>query len=338
MALLAMRSCWALVALAALAAWRPGPGVRADGAFRCPTCTQERISRCPPAPPTSECVELVREPGCGCCSACALVEGAPCGVYTARCGFGLRCVPRGGTERPLHELIEGLGHCVRAGDAGGPTAEADTAGAERGDLGEHDEAEESHEVSAGVAHGWHGGRGRAPPAPQSPVVAAIAPPRTKPLQSAKADAVERSLHKAQENARFLGRPNGMKEDPFGIRPLNKKTPSQCQTELEQVLTRLGMLQLSDRDKSPEGLYPMRIPNCDRRGLYISKQCKPSLDGRRGECWCVDPYTGRQVTGSPVLRGDPDCQRFLTPTRAGRDDPPSGAAAKTKPPPTRPPPA
>ncbi|XP_060786286.1 insulin-like growth factor-binding protein 2-B [Neoarius graeffei] len=81
----------------------------AEVVFRCPSCTAEQQAACP-KPPTP-CTELVREPGCGCCPVCALQLGEPCGVYTARCGSGLRCSPSEGAEMPLDELVRGLGSC-----------------------------------------------------------------------------------------------------------------------------------------------------------------------------------------------------------------------------------
>nr|XP_033773281.1 insulin-like growth factor-binding protein 4 [Geotrypetes seraphini] len=80
-----------------------------DEAIQCPLCSDERLSRC--KMPVG-CEELVREPGCGCCATCALGKGMPCGVYTTRCGSGLRCYPPRGTEKPLHTLMNGQGACT----------------------------------------------------------------------------------------------------------------------------------------------------------------------------------------------------------------------------------
>lgn len=40
------------------------------------------------------------------------------------------------------------------------------------------------------------------------------------------------------------------------------------------------------------------------------QCKMSLHGQRGECWCVDPHTGRPIPSAPTVRGDPNCSQYL----------------------------
>ncbi|KAK2108513.1 Insulin-like growth factor-binding protein 2 [Saguinus oedipus] len=102
-------------------------GARAEVLFRCPPCTPERLAACgpPPVAPSASvagttpvpCAELVREPGCGCCSVCARLEGEACGVYTPRCGQGLRCYPRPGSELPLQALVMGAGTCQKLRDA-----------------------------------------------------------------------------------------------------------------------------------------------------------------------------------------------------------------------------
>ncbi|KAM8794081.1 insulin-like growth factor-binding protein 6 [Eudromia elegans] len=53
--------------------------------------------------------------------------GEPCGVYTAGCARGLRCIPRAGERAPLRALLRGTGVCralrLRARPAGtGPPA------------------------------------------------------------------------------------------------------------------------------------------------------------------------------------------------------------------------
>ncbi|CAL8307028.1 unnamed protein product [Merluccius merluccius] len=91
----------------------------AEVVFRCPACTAERQALCPP--PTDTCAEVVREPGCGCCPACARREGDSCGVYTPRCAGGLRCYPRPDSELPLEQLVQGQGLCGHRVDPEPPT-------------------------------------------------------------------------------------------------------------------------------------------------------------------------------------------------------------------------
>ncbi|XP_076873131.1 insulin-like growth factor-binding protein 1a [Brachyhypopomus gauderio] len=78
--------------------------------IRCAPCSPERLAECPAV--EGHCEEVLREPGCGCCLACALKGGDSCGIYTAPCGSGLRCLPRAGEARPLHALTRGHAVCT----------------------------------------------------------------------------------------------------------------------------------------------------------------------------------------------------------------------------------
>lgn len=102
----ALRSLLVSVSLAAVARLCSAVGA----VIRCEPCDAGARTLCEPVP--EDCVERVREPGCGCCVTCALAEGRACGVYTGRCGAGLVCRHRPGEPRPLHALLEGRGVCV----------------------------------------------------------------------------------------------------------------------------------------------------------------------------------------------------------------------------------
>ncbi|XP_059201141.1 insulin-like growth factor-binding protein 1 [Centropristis striata] len=99
----------AAVALVVLAAVRASPVVGPEP-IRCAACTPEKLNDCPAIP--ADCSQVLREPGCGCCMACALAKGASCGVHTAHCETGLRCTARPGEARPLHALTRGQGVCT----------------------------------------------------------------------------------------------------------------------------------------------------------------------------------------------------------------------------------
>ncbi|KAL2088124.1 hypothetical protein ACEWY4_016952 [Coilia grayii] len=96
------------------------------------------------------------------------------------------------------------------------------------------------------------------------------------------------------------------EDPKA--PRTKLT--QCQQELDQVLERIAKMPFRDNRGPLEDLYALHIPNCDKMGQYNHKQCKMSMNGQRGECWCVNPHTGHAIPESPVVRGDPNCSQYL----------------------------
>ncbi|XP_077011189.1 insulin-like growth factor-binding protein 2 isoform X2 [Tamandua tetradactyla] len=105
------------------------------------------------------------------------------------------------------------------------------------------------------------------------------------------------------------------EDPKKLRPPSARTP--CQQELDQVLERISTMRLPDERGPLEHLYSLHIPNCDKHGLYNLKQCKMSLNGQRGECWCVNPNTGKLIQGAPTVRGDPECHRFYSEQQEAR---------------------
>ncbi|XP_074544429.1 insulin-like growth factor-binding protein 1 [Halichoeres trimaculatus] len=98
-----------VVFLAFMAVVRSSP-VLTPEPIRCAVCSQEKLNDCPAVP--VDCKQVLREPGCGCCMACALEKGASCGVHTAHCEEGLRCTPRPGEARPLHALTRGQGVCT----------------------------------------------------------------------------------------------------------------------------------------------------------------------------------------------------------------------------------
>ncbi|KAM9763118.1 insulin-like growth factor-binding protein 1a [Menidia menidia] len=114
----------------------PGSPVVGPEPIRCAPCTPERLGQCPAVAPG--CAEVLREPGCGCCLACALKAGELCGIYTSPCGSGLRCTPRPDDPRPLHALTRGQAVCTESPgpqptpepqtqDQGEPEAEMDNA-------------------------------------------------------------------------------------------------------------------------------------------------------------------------------------------------------------------
>uniref|UniRef100_A0A8C2HHS5 Insulin-like growth factor binding protein 1a n=1 Tax=Cyprinus carpio TaxID=7962 RepID=A0A8C2HHS5_CYPCA len=101
--------------VAAFSALLSAPGLRASPVvgqepIRCVPCSPERLAECPAV--HAGCEEVLKEPGCGCCLACALKRGDSCGIYTAPCGSGLRCLPKPGEARPLHALTRGQAVCT----------------------------------------------------------------------------------------------------------------------------------------------------------------------------------------------------------------------------------
>ncbi|XP_036400992.1 insulin-like growth factor-binding protein 2-A [Megalops cyprinoides] len=220
---------------------------------------------------TVSCAEIVREPGCGCCPVCARQEGEFCGVYTPRCSSGLRCYPKPDSDLPLEQLVKGLGRC-------GHKVDIDPSGGEiSGELlpqPEEDLTEIPSLRKPGKDVAWFGHK-------ESAV-----------RQHRKDIETKMRVNKAEES-----------KTP-------RLMPSQCQQELDQVLERISKMPFSDSRGPLEDLYALHIPNCDKKGQYNPKQCKMSVRGQRGECWCVSPLTGRLLPSSPTVRGDPNCSQYL----------------------------
>uniref|UniRef100_A0A3Q4HWV8 Insulin-like growth factor binding protein 2a n=1 Tax=Neolamprologus brichardi TaxID=32507 RepID=A0A3Q4HWV8_NEOBR len=249
----------------------------AEMVFRCPGCTAERQALCPKL--TETCAEIVREPGCGCCPVCARQEGELCGVYTPRCSTGLRCYPTPDSEHPLEQLVQGQGQCRRKVDT---------------EASAH--SQEQREQTSGEAVELQPEHG-----------ASEIPGIRKPnKEAAWLGPKESAVRQHRQEMKTKMKTNKVEE----VKPTRPKQ-TQCQQELDQVLERISKMPFRDNRGPLEDLYALHIPNCDKRGQYNLKQCKMSLHGQRGECWCVDPHTGRPIPSAPTVRGDPNCSQFLT---------------------------
>ncbi|XP_015802173.2 insulin-like growth factor-binding protein 2-A [Nothobranchius furzeri] len=249
----------------------------AEMVFRCPGCTAERQALCPKLAET--CAEMVREPGCGCCPVCARQEGETCGVYTPRCSTGLRCYPTPDSELPLEQLVQGQGQCRRKVETEAATS-----------------SQEQREQSSGEA------------LEQQPDVAVSEIPtiRRPTKETMWLGPKESAVRQHRQEMKTKMKTNKVEE----VRPTRPKQ-TQCQQELDLVLERISKMPFRDNRGPLEDLYALHIPNCDKRGQYNPKQCKMSLHGQRGECWCVDPHTGRRIPSAPTVRGDPNCTQYLT---------------------------
>ncbi|KAM4602101.1 insulin-like growth factor-binding protein 2-A [Polymixia lowei] len=256
----------------------------AEMVFRCPSCTAERQALCPTL--TETCAEIVREPGCGCCPVCARQEGELCGVYTPRCSGGLRCYPEPDSELPLEQLVRGQGLCGHKVDAEPTTWSAEQQQQQQQQRGEHTSGEAVEPV---------------PEQGLTEIPAIRKPNKDTAWLGPKESAVRQ--HRQEMKTKMK---TNKVEEAKAIRP--KQT--QCQQELDQVLERISKMPFRDNRGPLEDLYALHIPNCDKRGQYNLKQCKMSLHGQRGECWCVNPHTGRPIPSAPTVRGDPNCSQYL----------------------------
>ncbi|KAK2857025.1 hypothetical protein Q5P01_005760 [Channa striata] len=218
-------------------------------------------------PPVPASCQPVKEPGCGCCLTCALEEGRACGVYTGPCARGLRCLPKDGEEKPLHALLHGRGMCAN----------------EKLYKQMYPSKDESH------------GNGRLP-IPDSML------PQTKValygrdyISSQKALAMEQAKHR--QNQRAKSGPATKKEF---LPPIPKNLDiGPCRRRLDNLLQ--GM-----KDTSQVMALSLYLPNCDKKGFFKRKQCKPSRGRKRGICWCVDRF-GMRIPGVNYAAGDLQCK-------------------------------
>ncbi|XP_006013829.1 insulin-like growth factor-binding protein 3 [Latimeria chalumnae] len=261
----------AVLALLSRLAEAVGPVVR------CEPCDSRALEQCKPL--AAGCEEAVREPGCGCCLTCALTEGQACGVYTERCGSGLSCQHRTGELRPLHALLEGRGVCTSA-----TTTKVQTLLLPSYLPGNSSDSEEERNASSI--------ENQAIPNTQRVLDSKLHPHHTKLEIIQKEQAKNTQRYKQYEpistDAQNLS--SELKQDTeYGP----------CRRELDGILNNLKIMNVV----SPRGL---RIPNCDKKGFYKKKQCRPAKGRKRGFCWCVDKY-GQPLPGYDGKgKGDVHC--------------------------------
>ncbi|XP_005991807.1 insulin-like growth factor-binding protein 5 [Latimeria chalumnae] len=243
----------------------------------CEHCDDKARSLCPPNPLGCE---LVKEPGCGCCLTCALAEGQSCGVYTEPCAQGMLCRPREGEEKPLHALLHGRGTCMREKIY---MEQREKAMMARKSLENEDPTTaEITEVNLPLKPGRpKTSRGNVPVPERKRSMVEIA--RRKKYQSAKV------MTSSENTARPRYPPDYKHESEQGP----------CRRQIENTLQEM---KTSYHITTSRNIY---LPNCDRKGFYKRKQCKPSKGRRRGICWCVDKY-GSKLPGSGPFPGDIHC--------------------------------
>lgn len=272
----------ALALLGKLPAARASAGAAGLGpVVRCEPCDERALAQC--APPPATCAELVREPGCGCCLTCARREGQRCGVYTERCGAGLRCHPQPGESRPLQALLEGRGLCANTSAEGPQRAPPQPAPSAPGNDSEPEEEASTVTARSPAISGTH----RAPDSK-------VHPGHTKIDVIRKGQAKDSQRYKVDYEAQSTVTQN------FSSESKQDTEYGPCRREMEDTMNQLKFL----NTLSPKGIH---IPNCDRKGFYKKKQCRPSKGRRRGFCWCVDKY-GQPLPGyDPKGKGDVHCE-------------------------------
>ncbi|TNN37699.1 Insulin-like growth factor-binding protein 3 [Liparis tanakae] len=254
---------------------------------RCEPCDVLARLLCKPLP--RDCAERVREPGCGCCMSCALSSGQPCGVYSGRCASALTCQHQPGETKPLQALLEGRGVCANAthrnrGVSTGPTRPVNELPAEN--------------IETPVEERNSSGSSLQTPSSTHRPTGPLRPPLHPFFPSAKSEVLRREQQKRTQSFKMEALPGPLITDQQNFSLETKQEPEYgpCRREIEGILSSLKITDILN----PRGF---RIPNCDKKGFYKRKQCRPSKGRKRGFCWCVDKY-GTPVPGfSEKERGD-----------------------------------
>ncbi|XP_004469653.1 insulin-like growth factor-binding protein 5 [Dasypus novemcinctus] len=263
-----------LTAVLLLLAACAGPAQGLGSLVQCEPCDEKALSMCPPSPVGCE---LVKEPGCGCCMTCALVEGQSCGVYTENCGRNLRCLPRQDDEQPLNAMLYGRAACTNEKNY---TRQAKI---------DKDSQEHEEPTTSEVAEEAYSPK--------------IFRPMHSRISELKAEAMKKDRRKQMSQAKFLSGAENTAHPRVVVLPEKRQESEQgpCRRHIE---TSLKELKASPRMV----LRAVYLPNCDRKGFYKRKQCKPSRGRKRGKCWCVDKY-GMKLPGMEYVNGDLQCHTF-----------------------------
>ncbi|XP_029581325.1 insulin-like growth factor-binding protein 3 [Salmo trutta] len=277
------RRLWLTVVLASILR----RSVAVGPVIRCEPCDAGARLLCKPLP--KDCAEKVREPGCGCCMTCALAFGKPCGVYTGRCGSGMTCQHQPGEKKPLQALLEGRGQCANA------TIKR-TVATIINERQENDGGiqEEVRNTTAPVLQASFS-------TSRPPVGYPRIPHHPPLLHPVKAEVIRREQLKRAQSYKMEEVPGALSTDQQNFSLEAKQDPEYgpCRREMESILNGLKITDILN----PRGF---RIPNCDKKGFYKKKQCRPSKGRKRGFCWCVDKY-GQPLPGfDGKERGDAQC--------------------------------
>ncbi|XP_028260252.1 insulin-like growth factor-binding protein 3 [Parambassis ranga] len=241
---------------------------------RCEPCDAVALLQCKPLP--KDCAQAVREPGCGCCMTCALGEEEACGVYTARCGLGLACQPQPGERRPLQALLGGRGVCTSAKNS--KKLHSFVMAQKQENAG--NQVEDCANVTQ--------------PMTVLPRVATVKNEHSRGSMDTRPPLhnklIQKDQNKKTQSYKVESLSGGTKMDVHNFSLENKRETEfgPCRREMESTLNNFKVNNLMNA-------RGFRIPNCDRKGFYKKKQCRPSKGTRRGYCWCVDKY-GQPLPG------------------------------------------
>uniref|UniRef100_A0A1A8IH89 Insulin-like growth factor-binding protein 5 n=3 Tax=Nothobranchius TaxID=28779 RepID=A0A1A8IH89_NOTKU len=94
--------------------------------------------------------------------------------------------------------------------------------------------------------------------------------------------------------------------PTGNLELSPTSPYKLEPEFGPCKRKLDSVIHDMKDSSRVLAVSLYLPNCDRKGFFKRKQCKPSRGRKRGICWCVDRF-GDKVPSINYAGGGLQCK-------------------------------
>lgn len=119
------------------------------------------------------------------------------------------------------------------------------------------------------------------------------------ISSRKAQAMKQAKDRKKQLAR-LGPASNLDFSPLSLDKLEPQF-GPCRRRLDNLIQ-------SMKDTSRVLALSLYIPNCDKKGFFKRKQCKPSRGRKRGICWCVDRF-GDKIPGINYAGGDLQCKEL-----------------------------
>ncbi|KAK2108509.1 Insulin-like growth factor-binding protein 5 [Saguinus oedipus] len=128
-------------------------------------------------------------------------------------------------------------------------------------------------------------------------------PKQTRISELKAEAVKKDRRKKLTQSKLVGGAENTAHSRVVAAPEMRQESEQgpCRRHMEAALQELK----ATPRMVPRAVY---LPNCDRKGFYKRKQCKPSRGRKRGICWCVDKY-GMKLPGMEYVDGGFQCHAF-----------------------------
>ncbi|CAI9160515.1 unnamed protein product [Rangifer tarandus platyrhynchus] len=190
--------------------------------------------------------------------------------------------PPPGDPRPLQALLDGRGLCANASAVGRlrpyllPAPPAP---------GNGSESEEDHSMGSTESQAL-------------PSTHRVPDSKFHPVHN-KMDVIKKGHAKDSQRYKVDYESQSTDTQNFSSESKRETEYGPCRREMEDTLNHLKFLNML----SPRGIH---IPNCDKKGFYKKKQCRPSKGRKRGFCWCVDKY-GQPLPGFDVKgKGDVQC--------------------------------